>query len=272
MRRYFPFSILIFLSLHAYRSHAQHEYDNPISGQDSIILARHIIHERKELAALYGTDTVSLTLEQLDSIDNAGPGGIGGGIVRYAPDSAFKIFVIDGEDCGAHCSPFWISYLHLTGPSGKIFTEPQFRPVGSIYIMPDEKYLVIQDAGERCGPTYCITRYASLISIYPDSVISTPIRYQDPRYERDGHKPPYIDPDFVIWQEGWVDGDISMYYDETLKRLNYQYCILHFDEEGPELPEGFYRATLYEGYFLYENGVFAHKSETAKPIEVKEQQ
>ena len=33
--------------------------------------------------------------------------------VHYSPDSSFKIFIIEGEFCGAYCHNDWVSFTHF---------------------------------------------------------------------------------------------------------------------------------------------------------------
>jgi hypothetical protein len=259
------YTILRFILLLVFPA-AQGLAQNRISEEDSLIVISHIWHAKLSSIDNEGIDTSALTPDEADNILKDANTDIYDGKVYYSSDTFFKIFVIEGEGCGANCGTFWVSYLHLKNASGRIFPDLDIKPISEIVIMPDGKYLIFQETSERCGPTYCSTQTATLISFDHDSLITHPWYYKDPRYENTDEPEPK--ESFTIWQEGFIDEPIEMYYDKKSKRLTYRYSIL--DPNLEEAEEGFYKAMLYEGYFVYEKGAFAAKKETARETKVRE--
>ncbi|HYD92259.1 MAG TPA: hypothetical protein VEA37_12320, partial [Flavobacterium sp.] len=70
------------------------------SENDSLIIDRYLKKLNAEFTESYG------------DVEYAGYlGGYHEGHVTYAPDNSFKIFVFDGESCGAHCSSMYYSII-----------------------------------------------------------------------------------------------------------------------------------------------------------------
>lgn len=76
-----------------------------------------------------------------------------GGLITYAPDSAFKIFVFSGESCGAYCQPRYYTFFEsANNPQNEpYFTEAyDFQgEVDSIIKVENGKYLIFTQYGGR---------------------------------------------------------------------------------------------------------------------------
>lgn len=73
----------------------------------------------------------------------------GNGNVYYSPDETFKVFVFEGEDCGAHCNAWYDSFVQLK--SGKILSSDNdddndmgFTPIISLIKTGANTYAAIQ--------------------------------------------------------------------------------------------------------------------------------
>ncbi len=236
--------------------------ETEVSEGDSAILSRHIHEVKVEYAVEEFSDhsfNSHYSDKELDSLLNENGIRIGKGKVIYAPDSAFKIFVVAGESCGAYCNPFWETWLHFNDGSGMVITKAGFENVTSIKFLPDGKYLVQEDSWGRSGP-----RGIEQICLTTLSVNGHEIKYfpfpSIPSQEEES----YTDPQgtFCVYQTSDAETNLIADYDPKIFHLDYQYTFTNWGDETDD------SLTVYSGYFIYKEGIFIHEQETVKRMKV----
>jgi hypothetical protein len=234
--------------------------EEPKPESDSAILARHI-REAKIGGSIEEFSEHSfnshLSDTQLDSILAEDNMRITGGKVYYSPDSTFKVFVVEGEHCGAYCNPDYYSWLHFNDGSGMIINEADIA--GSyveIALLPDHRYLVIESYSARPAGYYTIVGHtARVISFDNHKMITHPAFVSMD-----------IDSDSTYYgqsQEFVIDSAEYLDYDASARQLRYQY-----GHDPAILNEGG-SAYVRKGYFQLEEGKFVEKEHTITRYKVR---
>jgi hypothetical protein len=83
--------------------HPGYSYAQQLSEKDSLQILQYANQLNRQLVKeMPDEDNKAYTDEIIDSILSSYRMGFGGGKVHYAPDSAFKIYIIDGNGCGPY--------------------------------------------------------------------------------------------------------------------------------------------------------------------------
>lgn len=151
------------------------------------------------------------------------------GDVYYPPDSSFKIFVIEGKDCGATSQPMYASFIHLK--SGKIIRDDiyGFGPITTLFSTGANSYGAVQSrwSGGNIGVVYY---YLTQFSIANDTFVIVPWisgNKQKMELER------YIDfESFEIESRFGFEDFTTMNYDSTRRRINFSYVKDYSQLEG----------------------------------------
>jgi hypothetical protein len=228
---------------------------------DSTILARHKHEVRVEYALEEFSDhsfNANLPEHAIDSILNGRNISVNDSRVIYSPDSAFKIFLVRGEECEAHCNTFCESWLHFNDGSGMALADAGFGEVQRIEIMPDGKYLVYEQSSERSGAYRIEELSVKLLSIENHSLKyfnlpATPSIALNTDEEESFS--------FRVNQPNFVNSDLKLSLNDSA-RLNYQYA----EDVGMGYSGDSVR--VYSGYFEYEAGQFIHKKEESQRIKL----
>ena len=204
------------------------------NNSDSLILAKYKLEIMKKIYI----DNDSTTASKMNITDGA---------VIYSPDSTFKIFALEIENCCAvYCNPDYKSYIHFNLKKKEIIKEASFVPNTSIDILPDGKYLILEYSwGRPTGYISVECGSARVISFLNDSIITHPIKYRN----KDS-----------FWYCQEVDVAVNPYimYNVDKKLLTYNYGN-RFDYNY-----GIYNDTIRQGQFKYLEGKFVLQKETIK--------
>lgn len=227
---------------------------------DSSLLARHLHELKVEYALEEFSDhsfNAHLSDHDLDSLLLADGIRISGGEVIYAPDSSFKIFVVQGESCIGHCNPFWESWFHFNDGSGMVINHAGFNHITHIDQMIDDKYLIFEQRSGHSGLHYYSVKSARLLSVRGHELNFIPIP-----------QPPHVSGipvdstvAFVTHQSVYVHHPQTMEYTAASRRLDYRYA-----EELPDVDS----AVVYTGHYRYEHGAFVHKAENTQMILIED--
>lgn len=161
------------------------------------------------------------------------------GDIVYAPDSAFVIYSVVVESCGAYCNALWNSWLHISGHADSIRLETDFNSIDAIHILPNGVYLVLQNSWERPASVLTLTcNNAAAFVIDNSNLQFVAIPYKGL-------------PNFQFCEENGIDKDPPhLTWDPDLLRLEYAYANNFAYSTGVDT------SLLYAGYFQFNNGVF----------------
>lgn len=106
--------------------------------------------------------------------ENGSHSDISIGRIIESPDKRFKIYQLEGSYTGAYTNEFWKSYLYTDRKY--YFRELELTEIDTVYVLPDNKYLIVHEHGIRVASVYGESRkYADLISITRREVQVNPI-------------------------------------------------------------------------------------------------
>lgn len=228
---------------------------NKITARDSLNLKkyrRQILSEVIELD--YPTSELSdSALEALVDQELRHHWGIFHDTIYHAPDSLFKIYQFFGETVGAYSNPFWHSFLHFNSGKIEISKEVDIADLKNIYLLSDNKYLLVHERYGRGASVYSDVRLkADLISFKDSNLIYHPIK-----------TPNYC----------WLSNDVSS---GQIELVNGSYTgnnllEMEFNPKTQELKYTFSNNVLYlcsvdssytyTGTYQYINGTFIHQNE-----------
>ncbi len=223
---------------------------------DQLILEKH----RRQLNLEYTTRELSILQRKnkklVDSLlNNNNPIYTDGNIV-YAPDGKFKIFVFEGNDCGAHCSTFYSAFIHIPSKNKDLIKSIDLLPVTGIYKLPDEKYLILQKGIDGGGNLIDDIVQATLLSFKGREITEHPIVY--PNAINKPKKCLYLLQSEVLtdnFNSGSNTAQIN--FDPKNRRLNYHYL----SSEHRAIEEDTGTIYIHSGYFDYINGTFVFQHE-----------
>ena len=179
-----------------------------------------------------------------------------GGELTYAPDSAFVIFQVVGESCGAYCNPFWES--KVLPREGSMVDLPFLSPVDTILLLPDSSYLVLQSSSVRPASVFSISTLAASIFHWDAGVLQfQSFNYPDPRW---GAQEGTFNPILSFSQEHFLDTDQYLYFEPGDQTLRYQYAydLSYCCEEDASF--------VVKGHYQYLDGELVWVAETHQPI------
>lgn len=172
-------------------------------------------------------------------------GGYSEGKVHYAPDGKFKMFVFEGESCGAHCGTIFRTLVQL--PSGKVHEMWTWK-VQSLRKYDENKYAVITRSwggGTTGGHALALT----LFSVNDEEVT----------YHNIG--PGNNDQDFDIFSPWWGSDFLKMDFNPATRKVTYSYLAtpMAFEALKEYLPErntdlADNEGLLVTGTFILEDG------------------
>ncbi|MDJ1469647.1 hypothetical protein [Xanthocytophaga flava] len=209
---------------------------------DSLIVAKY----RLALIRGYMEDDSLVTESEMDSILQEMRISLSSGEVFYAPDSTFKIYVIEGESCGGYCNPLWSSYIHYNLKSKQVIKEADFTSITSIHKLPDEKYVIMEHSyGRPASVMSVVCNHARVISFQNDSILTHSIGNNS-------------EGKFEFCQQNTVQLEEEPYirYDLKSKRLTYLYGNNYGYSHDLDID------TIRQGQFQYVNGKFILEKET----------
>jgi hypothetical protein len=149
--------------------HPGYSYAQQLSAEDSLQILQYAKQLNRQLATSEEDNKV-YTDEVIDSILSINRMGFGGGKVHYAPDSAFKIYIIDGNGGGPYGNEIYESYLHLKNGK-RLDLDDDFGPVTGIYKTGPFTYLVIQHYWSRSASSHSEAYYTlTQLSVEKDSI------------------------------------------------------------------------------------------------------
>jgi hypothetical protein len=210
------------------------------------------------------------TDEIIDSVLNEHRNrGFGGGTVHYAPDSAFKIYIIARKDGSAYDNSIYHSYLHFKNGK-RLDLGDYLEPVTGIYKTGPFSYFAIQHVYTRSGVIQSIETYTlTQFSVDKDSIQYMSIKCPD-------KQPLYYSDNFAIstLYSFANDGDSYMRYDPKTKRLSYRFIVGHEEAESyyqQLLPlfKNDTQALQVTGACVVKNGVLQFAGEKFKMVDGK---
>jgi hypothetical protein len=230
---------------------------------DSLQLKRYVNTAKLNYADWNGDSLDIVNWDVVDSLLNEGRINCCDGKIFYAPDSLFKIYVIEGEGCGAYCNPFWESYA-CSADNRKLSASQEFSftNILNIHKLPDDKYLILQQEWGRAASVLSVDcRMATLVSLRNDSLIFHHVLkdIEDENLMKDFY---YGITGLSFCQEHYIpSGELSVQYNARTNELaynfgrNYAYCCqLETD-------------SLISGSLKYEDGAFKFLKHSTKFIE-----
>jgi hypothetical protein len=257
-----------------------YSYGQQLSTEDSLQIGQyakqlnlHMVHDilgENEADEIPGADS-TYTDEIIDSILRENRVGFGGGTVHYAPNSAFKIYIIEGSSGGAYGNSVYESFLHFKN-GNHLDLEDDFDPVRGIYKTGPSTYIVIQNYGYRSAAVHTEEYYTlTQFSIDNDAIQYLSIKGTDkwPLFD--------IDKDFTIFTINFYAnaGKTYMRYDPKTKRLSYRFMFgreqaeLSYDHLLP-LFKNENQVLQVTGSCLVKNGLLQFAGEKFKIVDWKE--
>lgn len=238
------FFIVLFYSFNLFPTDKSSKRLYRSKSEDSLLLIQYhqkILNEIFEFDSLINEGQKQLYLEETNF-------NLQEGSVKYAPDSTFKIFVIEGDDCGASCSNFYYSFIHYVYSGKEIALKADFTDIDTIYKLEKNKYLILQSSSEHpVGPVYNYCKTANLISFTADSVYYQPINYKGNSTFK------------VCQQESAItESQPFITYNAKYKLLNYSYAFNYAYELDLDID------TIRTGSFKYVKGQFIFQKEDVK--------
>ena len=271
-----PLLSVIFLSIALSPGYS---YGQQLSKEDSLQILQYekqlnlnMVHEilgADEADEILGADKPNKD-EIIDSILHENRMGYGGGTVHYAPDSAFKIYIIEGNGGGAYGNSVYESFLHFKN-GNHLDLEDDFDPVTGIYKTGASTYIVIQHYFSRSAAVHTEEYYAvTQFSIDNNAIQYIPIKGTDkwPLFD--------VDKNFTIYSYHYYAnaGKTYMRYDPKTNKLSYRFMF------GREQANGRYEhlSSLYKnenqvlqvtGACVVKNGLLQFAGEKLKIVDSK---
>ncbi|HEX6428301.1 MAG TPA: hypothetical protein VF008_11465 [Niastella sp.] len=198
-------------------------YSQQMSQEDSLQIEQYATQLNRNLIETPG-DSIVYTDEIIDSLLNEYRMGYGGGKVHYAPDSAFKIYIIEGSGGGLYGNEIYHTYLHFKNGK-RLNLEEDIDPVTGIYKTAAFTYMVLQHYWSRSGSAHTEEYYAvTQFSVEKDSIQYMSLKCTDkwPFYPPDQY-----DNNFTIYTyHNYANpGTTYMRYDPKTKRLSYRFMV-----------------------------------------------
>ncbi len=206
-------------------------YGQQLSNEDSLQIEQYARQLNMNLVKETPDDNKVYTDEMIDSILRESRMGYGGGNVHYAPDSAFKIYIIYGNGGGPYGNEVYHGYLHFKNGK-RLDLEDNIDPITDIYKTGPFIYIAIHHFWGRSSSSTSEEYYTvSQFSVDKDSIqyISMKCTNKWPIYS-----PGIYDKDFTIYTYFYYEnsGKTYMRYDQKTKRLSYRFM---FGREQAEL-------------------------------------
>lgn len=192
-----------------------------------------------------------------------GKGGLLISGIHQSPDKYFKILTLNGESCGAYCNSFWESEIIFS--NGIKINADSFTEIENIYLMPDGKYLVLQQEYSRPASVFTVSTSSAILLGFENNKINYfPFKYNYPKYNEISNDSNYNPSGKLsLHQEHFINKEQWLKYDVQSKKLRYQY--------GTDLNYccNIDSAYIYTGEFEYINGKFKHLKETKEYIKTE---
>ena len=226
----------------------------PSSGQsDSLYLSEFIKSVESDY---FEEEDLSVSPEEKERLLYEMGLSILGGNLFYAPDSAFVIYQVLGESCGAYCNPFWESKVKLQ--NGSRVDLPFLSTVDSILMLPDSSYLVFQSSSGRPASVYSINTVAvSVLHLNSGALQFQSFNYPDPRW---GAQEGDFNPVLSFSQEHFLDTEQYLFYEPRDRSLRYQYAYDLSYCCGEDA------SFVVKGHYQYVDGEMVWVAETHQPI------
>jgi hypothetical protein len=239
-----PFFIVLFYSFNLFPTDKSSKRLHKNTSEDSLLMIQYrqkIIMEIFELDSLITEEEKQIYLEQTNF-------NLQDGLVKYAPDSTFKIFVYEGEDCGASCNNFYYSFIHYVYSGKEIALPADFTDIDTIYKLEKNKYLILQSSSEHpVGPVYNYCKSADLVSFTADSVYYHPIFYKGNSALK-----------FCQQESAITESQPFLTYNTKQKLLDYSYATNYAYQLDLDID------TIRTGSFKYVKGQFILQKEDIK--------
>jgi hypothetical protein len=210
------------------------------------------------------------TDEIIDSVLRESRMGYGGGNVHYAPDSAFKIYIIDGSGGRPYDNSMYHSFLHFKNGK-RIDVGDDLDPITGVYKTGPFTYIAIQHYFSRSNAVH--TEYYALtqFSVIKDSIqyISLECTDKRPLY--------YPGNNFTIYTHHLYEnaGKTYMSFDPKTKKMSYRFMVgrEQANEQKEELSSLFKndnQVLQVTGTCMVKNGLLQFAGETFKILAWKE--
>jgi hypothetical protein len=218
-----PSLLLLIILLPAF--YPGYSYAQQQSVEDSLQIEQYARQLNRQLVMVSPEDSNKVfTDEIIDSILNSNRMGFGGGKVHYAPDSAFKIYIINGNGGGPYGNEMYESYLHFKNGK-RLDPDDDFDPVAGIYKTGPFTYIVIQhywsrSSSSRSEEYYTLTQFSVEKDVIEYHAISGTDKW--PLYYSFNH-----DKDFNIYTyHNYVNAENTyMRYNPKTNKLSYGFII-----------------------------------------------
>jgi len=201
-----------------------YSYGQKLSIEDSLQILQYEKQLNLDLVGdIPGADK-PYTVEIIDSVLRESRMGFGGGNVHYAPDSAFKIYIIEGDGGGPYSNSMYHAFLHFKNGK-RLDLEDNIDPITGIYKTGPFTYLAIHHFWSRSASSHSEEYYTvTQFSIDKDSMQYISMQYTDkwPFYS-----PGIYDKDFTIYTyHNYANpGTTYMRYNPKTKRLSYRFMV-----------------------------------------------
>lgn len=184
-------------------------------------------------------------LTKRNFVDNSDSDKIEDGILTYAPDKQFKIYVYKGESCGANCHSFFNSFLHFNlDKKVPSVVETHFYSIDSIVKIDNTNYIVFH-SGYDGGGIYLEEHYAATILSFDNNNIRIGKFTLSNMHQSNNNE---SEIRITARQSELEDGTpFGMKFNPNNKMVEYQYFINNQDTGSKR---------KYSGKLIYEKGVF----------------
>lgn len=156
------------------------------------------------------------TKVEMDKMIEENKFGLTDGIVRYAPDNTFRIFCLEGEQCGAYCNPLYETVLEFANPNipDDFINTPTITAITQV---TDTTYLLNGRGYARPSSFYSVE-----IEMLHYLVVTTDTAYFIPFPEIEIGE---FDPTggFLMFQEYFLEDIMIKDYNSETKQVYYEY-------------------------------------------------
>lgn len=182
--------------------------------------------------------------------------------VTYAPDSTFKIFVVEATGCGSVCNSEWYSWVHFNLRGKETIIKPDlnsngqdtggFTSIEAIYQLPDKRYLLFESSYGNAAPVAGYHYdHARIISFDAHRMIRHPLKYNGRQSFVGVTSSPREDEDWNPY----------LRYDTATKMITFMYGQNYGYPSGADID------TIREGRFRYTGGEFLLEKEVITIID-----
>lgn len=152
----------------------------------------------------------------IDSLVEDQQFGLKDGTVRYAPDNSFRIFCLEGEQCGAYCNPLYETVIEFANPTieKSYINTPT---ITNIVKVTDTTYLLNGSGYARPSSFYSVDiEMLHYFVLTPDTAYFIPFP---------GIEIGEFDPTggFLMFQEFFLEDDMIKDYDTEKMQVTYEY-------------------------------------------------